>query len=80
MERDIWTRDCGNFYEYIVVYVDDLLIALRDFKSIIKSLEDVCKFKLKGTGAISYHLGYHFFKDKEGVLCLHLTNTSKNDK
>ena len=24
---------------------------------------------MKGTGAISYHLGYDFFRDKEGVFC-----------
>ena len=64
MEPDIWMRDCGSFYEYIAVYVDDLLIASRDSKSIVKSLEDVHKFKFKGTGAIIYHLGCDFFRDK----------------
>ena len=69
MEPDIWMRDCSNFYEYIAVYVDDLLIASKDPKSIVKNLEDTHKFKLKGTGAIRYHLGCDFFRDKEGVLC-----------
>ena len=69
MEPDIWMKDCGDHYEYIAVYVDDLLIASKDPKSIAKSLEDVYKFKLKGTGPISYHLGCDFFRDKEGVLC-----------
>ena len=27
--RGIWMRDCGNHYEYIAVYVDDLAIALK---------------------------------------------------
>ena len=49
--------------------MDNLLIALKDSKSIIKSLEDVHKFKLKGTGDIRYHLGYNFFRDIEEVLC-----------
>ena len=26
-EEDIWMQDAGNHYEYIAVYVDDLLIA-----------------------------------------------------
>jgi len=37
-ERDIWMRDCGDHYEYIVMYVDDLLIASKDPSSIIKTL------------------------------------------
>ena len=33
-------------------------------------LIDKYKFKLKGTGPISFHLGCEFVRDKEGVLCL----------
>ena len=69
MEPDIWIRDCSNHYEYITVYVDNLLIASKDTESIIKSLEDMHKFKLKGSGVISYYLDCDFFRDKEGVLC-----------
>jgi Reverse transcriptase (RNA-dependent DNA polymerase) len=29
-EPDIWMRKKGNRYEYIVVYVDDLAIAMKD--------------------------------------------------
>ena len=28
-ECDIWMRDQGDYYEYIAVYVDDLLIASK---------------------------------------------------
>jgi hypothetical protein len=28
-EKDIWMRDKGDHYEYVAVYVDDLLIASR---------------------------------------------------
>ena len=68
-EKDIWMRDKGNHYEYIAVYVDDLLILSRAPQLLIKTLEDVHKFKLKGTGDISFHLGCDFFRDKDGVLC-----------
>ena len=38
-EEDIWMRDCGDHYEYIGVYVDDLIIASknpqRDRKSVV---------------------------------------------
>ena len=70
-EEDIWMRDAGDHYEYIAVYVDDLLIASRAPQSIIDALEgEPCKFKLKGTGEVKYHLGNDFFRDEDGVLCV----------
>ena len=33
MENDVWMKDCGDHYEYIAVYVDDLLIVSKDHKS-----------------------------------------------
>jgi Reverse transcriptase (RNA-dependent DNA polymerase) len=56
-EPDIWMRKKGNLYEYAAVYVDDLAIAMKDPKEFTDLLEQVHKFKLKGTGPISYHLG-----------------------
>ena len=70
-EEDIWMRDAGDHYEYIAVYVDDLLIASKDPQSIIKSLTDKPNnFKLKGTGPVTYHLGCDFFRDDDGTLCM----------
>ena len=60
-EPDIWMRARGDHYEYIAVYVDDLAIASRDPEAIVKLLVEKNKFKLKGTGPISYHLGMEFF-------------------
>ena len=69
-ETDIWMRDKGDHYEYIAVYVDDLLIASKDPKAILPDLLQVeHHFKLKGTGPISFHLGCDFFRDKDGNLC-----------
>jgi len=62
-EHDIWMCDCGDHYEYIAVYVDDLLIASKDPSSIINTLSD------KGTGAVSFHLGCDWFRDDDGNLC-----------
>ena len=50
-------------------YVDDLLIASRNAKSITDALMVEHKFKLKGTGPVSFHLGCDFFRDEDGVLC-----------
>ena len=55
-EPDIWLRRSDDKYEYIAVYVDDLAIAARDPKQIVETLMEKYKFKLKGTGPISFHL------------------------
>ena len=49
--------DSDGYYEYVAVYVDDLLIASRDPQVIINWLEKKNLFKLKDTGPISFHLG-----------------------
>ena len=70
-EPDIWMRKQGDHYEYIACYVDDLLIASRNPQSIIDELTAAPhKFKLKGTGPVSFHLGCDFFRDEDGTLCV----------
>lgn len=69
-EEDIWMQDKGDHYEYIAVYVDDLMIASRDPKAIISRLEaKPNSFKLKGTGPVTFHLGCDYFRDPDGTLC-----------
>jgi hypothetical protein len=68
-ESDIWMRLNGETYEYLAVYVDDLLIAAKDPRAITKCLEEKHLFKLKGTGPLEYHLGCNYFKDDTGTLC-----------
>jgi len=47
-ERNIWMRDCGDHYEYIAVWVNDLLITSKDPSSMTKTLSDEHEVKLKG--------------------------------
>ena len=68
-EDDIWMRRNGDVYEYIATYVDDLAICAKDPQAIVDLLTKKYKYKLKGTGAISYHLGCDYFRDSDGVLC-----------
>jgi Reverse transcriptase (RNA-dependent DNA polymerase) len=68
-DSDVWMRKDGDFYEYIAVYADDLAIASRNPKKIVETLESAYKFKLKGVGPISYHLGCDFYRDPDGTLC-----------
>ena len=70
-EDDIWMRDAGDHYEYIAVYVDDLLIASRNPQGIIDQLQaKPHSFKLKGTGPVDFHLGCDYFRDEDGTLCV----------
>jgi Reverse transcriptase (RNA-dependent DNA polymerase) len=70
-DSDIWMRDCGDHYEYIACYVDDLLIASKNVQSIIDALEaKPNSFKLKGTGPVSFHLGNDFYRDETNTLSM----------
>jgi hypothetical protein len=69
-EPDIWMRQNGDVYEYVAVYVDDLAIAMKNPQEFIDDLTTKFKFKLKGTGPISFHLGMNFTRDKDNTLCI----------
>ena len=68
-EDDIWMRRKGKKYEYVASYVDDLCIVAKQPELIIQHLQDICKYKLKGTGPIKYHLGCDYFFDDDDNLC-----------
>ena len=59
----------GGLYEYIAVYVDDIMVAAKSPIAITQSLEEQYKFKLKGVGPLKYHLGCDYFHDDAGTLC-----------
>ena len=47
-DTDFWIRKCGDHYEYIATYVDDLLVYSKDCQTIIEEIEK--DYILKGTG------------------------------
>jgi hypothetical protein len=71
-EPDVWIRPTkeNDCYEMIAVYVDDLAIGMKDPESFLEILKSKYKFKLKGSGPISFHLGCGFNRDKDGVLVM----------
>jgi len=71
-EPDIWMGEADGKYEYVAVYVDDLAFVMKDPESFAKELQTKYKFKWKGTGPISFHLGMDFYRDKDGTLCITL--------
>ena len=69
-DPDVWMRDAGTCYEYVVVYVDDLYAALKDPKAFYDALQSAPhNYKLKGVEEPKYHLGGDFFRDKDGTFC-----------
>jgi Reverse transcriptase (RNA-dependent DNA polymerase) len=68
-ETEIWMREKDSIYEYIAVYVDDLLIAAKDPEAITKALMEHHKLKLNDVGTLTYHLGCDYFRDNDGTLC-----------
>ncbi len=69
-ETDLWMQHVNDHYEYICVYVDDLVICSKQPQgSIIDKLSGHHKFNQKGTGPIHFHLGCNYFKDHDNTLC-----------
>ena len=66
---DIWMRRIDDYYEYICVYVDDLVICAKNPQFIADALVKDHHFTLKGTGPINYHLGCDYFREPDGTLC-----------
>ena len=64
----VWLREVKNKYEYIAMYVDDLLIVFEKPQQIIQDLKEKFKLKIKGNGPLEYHLGCVFKPDKDGTL------------
>ena len=72
VDLDMWMCDADNAWEYIVVYVDNIIVAMKDPKSFFDELQDPEKvgFKMKGVGSPTYHVKADFFRDNDGMLCL----------
>ena len=69
-DPDVWLRDAGRCYEYVVVYVDDLFTALVNPKEFFEAIQtDPWNYKLKGVEEPKYHLGGDFFRDSDGTFC-----------
>ena len=57
-DPDMWMKDVGTHYEYILVYSDDLLLISKSPKHLLEQLSN--KYKLKGISFPDYYLGGDF--------------------
>ena len=63
-------RRNGDIYVYIGVYIDDLVIAMKNPQVLIDLLTDTHQFKLKGNREVKFHLGCDFIHISDGTLCM----------
>ena len=56
LEPDIWIRQNGDIYEYIYIYVDDLVISARYYKSLINALEKCISSRLRERDQFNFTL------------------------
>ena len=56
-DSEVWMRERDEYYEYVAVYVDDLIVVSKTPMNIISELEIVGKYRFKGVGEPEYYLG-----------------------
>ena len=64
-DTDLWMCDRGDYYEFIAVLVDDLLIFTREPNKVIEPLRKVFMYELKGLGSPEYYSGADVKYDEE---------------
>ena len=67
-DPDLRLREAEDFYEYICVYVNDLMAIMKDPEKYFDTLEEKHNYILKGVGPPEYHLGGNFGQDPDGTL------------
>ena len=67
-DQCVWLREMKTEYEYIAIYVDDLLISSEKPHQIIKDLKEKFKVRITGDGLLEYHLGCEYKLDKDNIL------------
>ena len=65
---DVWMQCNGSTYEYVAVYVDDLLCAMTDPKHFLDCPIQVHKYIHKGDGPLSFHFNRNMSKSKGWTL------------
>ena len=64
----IMKAKCATKYEYVAIYVDDLLIACSCASEFILTLKRNHNLKIKGDGPLKYDLGCDYHLDPDGTL------------
>ena len=73
-DPDVWMLDAGDHYEYICMYVDDILVMKKNPMEFINKLKE--HYILKGVGVPEYYLGadIKWYKKSRGSLDYGMSN------
>ena len=63
---DLWIRDKTEYYEYVAVITDDLLVFSKEPNDVLGPLQEVCGYTLKGIGIPEYYSGGDIWKENNG--------------
>ena len=74
--HDIMLDKCATKYEYVAIYVDDLLIACDCASDFIHTLKRKHNLKIKGEEPLKYHLVCDYHMDPDGTLVAQPKSTS----
>jgi hypothetical protein len=56
-DLDVWVKDCNTHSEYVLVYVDNIMIIGNETRPFLDALIKEHCLKLKEVGKPTYHLG-----------------------
>ena len=65
-DANLWMRKHKDIYDYVCVYVDDLLVASKEPQNIIEPLKEKYGYELKGVGEPEYYNGGDISRTPEG--------------
>ena len=61
-DKSLWIRDAGENYEYLAIYVDDILVFSKRAKEIMERIQQI--YPMKGVGEPEMYLGGNIGKIK----------------
>ena len=67
-DLDSWMHLAGSCCKYVCIYVDDMLVVMKEPETFFQNLSKRHGYKLKAVGNPEYHLGGNFSRDPDGTL------------
>ena len=75
VDPDLWMCDAGDLWEYIIVYVDDIIVAMKDAKHFSDELQGPnVGFTMKGMGITSEQISFMMATVPCALVLRHMLN------
>ena len=63
-------RPAGDHYEYVYIYIDNLVFIIDNLLKFVNTLQTKHNFKLKNTEQFEYYLGTNFIINPDRILAM----------